>query len=97
MAHASSSDDAASSRPVDDPRSTHLTVRENLVLAGAGVGLSVREIAEELRDSPEAVSRSLASAIEKLGAHSELEAVIIALRRGLIARPGDPADDSALR
>jgi DNA-binding NarL/FixJ family response regulator len=99
MADTSSSEDAASSRPVDGSARAGLTVREYLVLAASATKLSIREIAAEFRDSPEAVCRSLDSAIEKLGARSRLEAVVIALRTGLIDLPRDPAgnDDLGVR
>jgi DNA-binding CsgD family transcriptional regulator len=47
-------------------------------------GLGVTEAADTLGLSPEAARRLLASAVTKLGARSKLEAVIIALREGLI-------------
>jgi DNA-binding NarL/FixJ family response regulator len=61
-----------------------LTARECAVLAASATGLSVVEVAERLSTSPDAIRRSIASAITKLGANSKLEAVVIALRRGLI-------------
>ena len=67
-----------------------LTALERDVLAASATGLSVREVAAELGDGPEAVRRVLASAIAKLGARSKLEAVILALRSGLIDPPRDP-------
>jgi LuxR family transcriptional regulator, regulator of acetate metabolism len=77
VAQAKGSDDASAPRPLAD-----LTVREYLVLTASATGLTLVEVAGELGDSPESVSCSLASAIDKLGARSKLEAVIIAVRRG---------------
>jgi DNA-binding NarL/FixJ family response regulator len=82
MGQSDGSGDASSSRTL-----AGLTVREYLVLAASAAGLDVREIAAELRDSSEAVRSSLTSVIEKLGAGSKLEAVIVALMSGLIALP----------
>jgi DNA-binding NarL/FixJ family response regulator len=66
---------------VEDP---WITDEERAVLAASAVGLSVTEVAARLDRSPEHVRQMFASAIRKLGARSKLEAVIIALRRGLI-------------
>jgi DNA-binding CsgD family transcriptional regulator len=64
-----------------------LTVQESAVLAASATGRGVAEIAECLGVSPDVVRQSLASAIAKLGARSKLEAVVIALRCGLISVP----------
>jgi DNA-binding NarL/FixJ family response regulator len=61
-----------------------LTVQEYAVLAASATGLTVSEVAGHLGTSPDTVRQSIASAIRKLGARSKLEAVIIALGRGLI-------------
>ncbi len=61
-----------------------LTAQECAVLSASATGLSVTEVAERLSISPGAVRASVTSAIVKLGARSKLEAVLIALRRGLI-------------
>ena len=50
-------------------------------------GLSVTEVADAMSTRPPVVRAWLASAIDKLGARSKLEAVHIAARRGEI----DPA------
>jgi two-component system nitrate/nitrite response regulator NarL len=67
-----------------DGRGAGLTGRESAVLAASATGLSVGEVADRLGVSPNAVRAALALAITKLAARSKLEAVIIALRRGLI-------------
>jgi DNA-binding NarL/FixJ family response regulator len=61
-----------------------LTAYEQAVLADSAKGLTTAEVAERLGVSPEVVCRSIASAITKLEARSKLEAVVLALRRGLI-------------
>ena len=67
-----------------------LTALERDVLAASATGLAVIEVADALDVAPDQIRRTLASAIKKLGARSKLEAVIIALRRGLIDIPRDP-------
>ena len=66
-----------------------LTALERDVLAASATGLVVAEVAEALGRSPAAVRSSLASAVVKLGARSKIEALVIALRRGLIEIPRD--------
>ena len=64
-----------------------ITDEERAVLAASARGLGTAEVAELLDRPPEYVRRSIASACAKLGARSKLEAVIIALRTGLIDLP----------
>jgi DNA-binding NarL/FixJ family response regulator len=66
-----------------------LTPLERAVLAASATGLGVREVAEHLGESAETVRHALASVITRLGARSKLEAVVIALRHGLIDLPAD--------
>jgi len=66
-----------------------LTARSRAVLAASATGLVVAEVAEMLALPPADVRRTLIAAIAKLGAHSKLEAVVIAVRTGLIALPRD--------
>jgi two-component system, NarL family, response regulator DevR len=61
-----------------------ITDEERAVLTASARGLNVQEVADRLGTEPDAVRQSIASAMSKLGACSKLEAVIIALRRGLI-------------
>ena len=61
-----------------------LTGSERRALELSARGLGVAEVAEAMRTSPSAVRVWLDSAIDKLGARSKLEAVIIAARRGEI-------------
>ena len=65
----------------DAPR---LSPRELDVLTHVGIGLSNPEIAERLFLLPETVKSYLRSASSKLGAHSRLEAVVLARRLGLL-------------
>jgi DNA-binding NarL/FixJ family response regulator len=65
-------------------RSLPLTVEECRALSFSARGLGVSEVAEAMGTSSEVVRVWLASGIEKLGARSKLEAVIIAARRGEI-------------
>jgi DNA-binding NarL/FixJ family response regulator len=66
-----------------------VTQLERAVLAASATGLCVAEVAEHLGESPETVRHALASVIAHLGARSKLEAVMIALRHGLIELPAD--------
>jgi DNA-binding NarL/FixJ family response regulator len=66
-----------------------LTEQEHAALTASAVGRDVDAVAEYLGLAPEAVHAALASAIGKLGARSKLEAVVIALRAGLIDLPRD--------
>ncbi len=61
-----------------------LTEREREVLALVAEGLSNAAIAERLVVSVHTVRNHIASLSAKLGAHSKLEALSIALRRGLL-------------
>jgi DNA-binding CsgD family transcriptional regulator len=76
------------SRPDGSPNfegaRSRLTRRERDVLGISSRGASVREVADELGVPVSDVRGALASAMLKLGAHSKLEAVILALRRGEI-------------
>src|SRR5829696_7527988 len=60
-------------------------------LGASAIGLGVAEVADLLGLSPDAVRASIASAITKLGARSKLEAVVVALRGGLIEIPRGPS------
>ena len=59
-----------------------LTMAERRVLSLSATGLVIADVAEELGVSAEEVRARLASAVDKLGARSKLEAVLIAARRG---------------
>ncbi|WP_052868643.1 response regulator [Streptomyces niger] len=64
-----------------------LTAREREVLRLLGEGMSPRTIAERLVISPHTARGHVKNVLMKLGAHSQLEAVVAATRAGLL--PGD--------
>ena len=64
-----------------------LTAHERAVLTASARGLSVLEVSELLGLSSDTVRGLIASAIQKLGARSKLEVVMLALRHGLIDPP----------
>ncbi|MFN3477213.1 MAG: LuxR C-terminal-related transcriptional regulator [Candidatus Methylomirabilales bacterium] len=75
------------SPPMDPPLSRppmNLTGRELEVLRLLASGVSTRAIAEKLFISPTTVRNHIHSILAKLGVHSRLEAVTLALRNGLI-------------
>ena len=67
------------------PNGEKLTVKETLVLKLAASGRSNKEIAQELRLSPRTVQAHLASVFSKMGVASRTEAVIKALRCGVLS------------
>ncbi|MHA6616645.1 response regulator transcription factor [Pseudonocardia sp. DLS-67] len=72
-------------RPWVPDQSVHLTGRELDVLAGLGRGRDTTRIAAELRISVHTTRDHIRAVLAKLGAHSQLEAVVNADRLGLIA------------
>ena len=64
-----------------------ITELEHLVLRLSATGLLADEVAEHLGLSPEEVRRHLRGAMAALGARSKLEAVVLALRAGLVDLP----------
>jgi DNA-binding NarL/FixJ family response regulator len=70
-----------------EPTGPELTTREMEVLALLAEGLSNDAIAERLELSLHTIRNHVQKTITKLGAHSKLEAVSIALRTGLIEPP----------
>ena len=83
------------SPPFDDPipDRARLTVRERQVLALMGEGLDPQAIARQLVVSRHTARGHVKNVLMKLGAHSQLEAVVIATRAGYL--PGRPADPNA--
>ena len=69
--------------------SDQLTRRELEVLGVMASGASNQAIADQLYISRDTVRNHVAAVLQKLGAHSKLEAVAIALKRGIIDAPGD--------
>jgi DNA-binding CsgD family transcriptional regulator len=64
-----------------------LSSAERRVLRLAAAGLPTGEVARHLGMSVETVQGHLRTAIRTLGAGSKLEAIIIAIRRGIIDPP----------
>lgn len=75
--------------PIAIPSGGHsrLTALERTVLAVSATGLVVAEIADVLGLTPEAVREVLESSMAKLGARSKLEALVLAIRHGLVDLP----------
>jgi len=74
-------------RPADagpGPAGEPLTRREATVLRTMGEGLANKEIAARLGISEHTVKFHVAAILSKLGATSRTEAVILAVRRGLL-------------
>jgi DNA-binding NarL/FixJ family response regulator len=67
-----------------------LTQREREILAMLAEGLSTQAIAAKLVVSVHTVRNHIQNAMSKLGAHSKLEAVSIAVREGIIRFPNAP-------
>jgi len=84
-------------RLVDQPRTARralarpLSQRELSVLVRMAEGKDVTSIAHELHISSHTCRGHVKSVLSKLGAHSQLEAVIIAVRSGLIQIKNEPA------
>ncbi len=68
-------------------RSVSLEVDVRTVLQLSATGMTSDEVAAHLGTTPGQVRRAIARAIAALGAGSKLEAVVIALRLGLIDLP----------
>ncbi len=68
-------------------RSRALTAMEHLVLRLSAMGMTTAEVADHLQIGPDEVRQYMAGAVAALGASSKLEAVVIAVRRGLIDLP----------
>lgn len=64
-----------------------LTPRELEVLQLLAEGLSTRDIAERFVLSISTVRNHVQNILTKLGAHSKLEAVSVAMRQGIVGRP----------
>ncbi|HEV7964404.1 MAG TPA: response regulator transcription factor [Actinoplanes sp.] len=73
-----------STAPVVGPRGGGLTAREHEVLELMGSGLDPRAIARRLGISVHTCRGYVKAVLAKLDAHSQLEAVAVATRRGLI-------------
>ena len=73
-----------------------LTARELEILELLAEGASGRSIASRLYLSANTVRNHAQSILDKLGVHSRLEAVAVAVQEGIIARP-KPSDSAELR
>lgn len=78
---------AARERDGERPRLEPLTPREFEVLRALAEGLSSRAICERLAIAPNTLRTHVQNIMAKLGAHSKLEAVAVALRHRLIELP----------
>ena len=67
-----------------------LTPRELEILGAMTKGRATGEIAEGLNISPMTVQSHVKSILVKLGVHSKVEAVVLALRHGLSTEEGQP-------
>ncbi len=76
------------------PESTRpLTPREREILEHAALGMSNRQIGEQLSIAEQTVKNHLSSAMKKLSLHDRTQAVVLALGNGLINLPvGDVSD-----
>jgi DNA-binding NarL/FixJ family response regulator len=61
-----------------------LSRREIEVLQALADGLSAKEIAQRLHVSSGTIRNHLAKLLSKLGVHSQLQAIIFAVRHGLV-------------
>jgi DNA-binding NarL/FixJ family response regulator len=85
-----------SARPEPEPlgNGVSITSRERQVLDLLGEGLDPKSIARHLGISVHTSRGYVRSLLQKLGAHSQLEAVVIAARKGILARVPIPGDGS---
>lgn len=72
-------------RPSTTARASVLTKREHEVLALMGQGLNPKSIATRLGIGLETVRGHVKCILPKLGAHTQLEAVMIAVREGIVS------------
>lgn len=68
----------------EDPKLEELSPREREVLLCAARGLSSKEVASRLFISERTVQTHLASVYDKLGAHNKTEAMLLALKNGVL-------------
>ena len=69
------------------PPGTTLTTREVEVIDLAAIGLSNKQIAEQLFLSEHTILGYMKSIFTKLGAHSKVQAVVLAIAEGIIEVP----------
>lgn len=71
----------------DEGEHRALTRRERQVLEHAALGLSNRQIGDELHIAEQTVKNHLGNAMRKLSLHDRTHAVVIAIGEGLIGMP----------
>ena len=76
-------------KPTTPTLGSNLTEREHEVLAGLSKGLTTKAIAAELFLSVNTIRNYVQSVLNKLEAHSKLQAVAIAVRIGILDYPLD--------
>jgi len=64
-----------------------LTAREQEILALSATGYDSETVADMLQLTPEVIREELSSIIQRVGARSKMEAVLIVVRRGLMDHP----------
>ncbi len=72
---------------LEGPRIEPLTVRELEILRALSAGRTTREICDELTIAPNTLRTHVQNITAKLHVHSKLEAVVFALRHGLVEPP----------
>jgi PAS domain S-box-containing protein len=75
----------ATSQPGPEAMTATLTPRQRQVLHAIAEGKSTTQIAEELHLAPTTVRNYVRAVLRALGARSRLEAVLIALREGIVS------------
>lgn len=80
-----SANDPAEARETIQPRAFDLTPREHQVLEELATGSSNKEIAKALEISTHTVKFHTAAILDKLGADTRTEAVVMGLRSGLLS------------
>jgi DNA-binding NarL/FixJ family response regulator len=69
-----------------------LTPREREILQLLAAGLDGVAIARQLHISPRTQRNHAGNILAKLGVHSQLQAVVFALRHGVVQLPREPAE-----
>jgi DNA-binding NarL/FixJ family response regulator len=72
---------------LEGPRIEPLTVRELEILRALSAGRTTREICDQLNIAPNTLRTHVQNITAKLHVHSKLEAVVFALRHGLVEPP----------
>jgi len=75
---------AGKGKAVSEKKVRSLTPREMEVLRLVASGTSIQDIADALNIQASTVSNHIQHVLDKLGAHTKLQAVYVAQRRGLL-------------